>query len=150
MTLRSQVLEKVLQKTRPLLADLGLRQNSLSLVVRSWTGKPGATGSAATDSEAVEIFPIPRIRQLSSREVASSGGRYQDGDLRVDRLSPKHPGGGYDPEDLRPSVGQNQEIVYLVTGPNEGEHELVDFDSSQNFQYVLVLRRRRTTPFKGS
>lgn len=150
MSLRDDVLSKVLEQTRPLMDQLGFRTNGLSMVVRSWTGKPGATGSTFTDSTPLVLFPIPRIRALSQEDVASSGGRYQDGDLRVDRLSPKHSTGGYDPEDLRPVVPQNAQIVYLVTGPNEGEYDLVDLETTKNFEYVLVLRRRLTTPFKGS
>lgn len=155
MALRSDILEKVLQNTRPLIESLGLRTNTVALVTRTWTkdgnpARPGSSGATATDSPPVELYPTPRVRTLKSQDVASSGGRYQDGDLRADRLSPKHPTGGYDPEDLRPSVGTHEEIIYTVTGPNAGEYELVDLETTKNFEYVLVLRRRRTTPFKGA
>lgn len=149
MTLRDNIQSKVLQKTRPLLASLGFRPNSLAVVVRTWTGKPGTTGVTYTDLS-TDLFPIPKIRKMSTDEVASSGGKYQAGDLVVTRLSPKHATGGYDPEDLRPALAQHQELLYVTTGPDAGEFELRDFDSSKNFEYVLVIRRRRTTPFKGS
>lgn len=151
MSLRDDILSGVLQNTRPLLANLGFRTNSLSLVIRTWSGgKPGASGATATDSDAVDIYPIPRIRAVSQRDIAGSGGRYQDGDLRADRLSPKNAAGGYDVTDLRPIVSTGQEIIYKITGPNEGEYELVDIETAQNFQYVLILRRRRITPMKGA
>lgn len=148
--LRLTVLEDVLQVTRPYLATLGFRTNTVSMVVRQWTGEPGATGSTFTDSTPLDLYPIPRVRALSQDDVESSGGLYQMGDLRVDRLSPKHASGGYDPEDLRPAVDENAQIIYLVTGPNAGEFDLVDLETTHNFEYVLTLRRRRTTPFKGS
>lgn len=153
--LRLTVLEDVLQVTRPYLATLGFRTNAVSRVVRSWKNglnpaKPGATGSTPTDSTPLVLFPVPRVRAMSEEDAASSAGKYQSGDLRVDRLSSKHATGGYDPEDLRPVVGQYEEVVYLVTGPNAGEFELVDLETTHNFEYVLTLRRRRTTPFKGS
>lgn len=148
--LRLTVLEDVLQVTRPYLASLGFRTNTVSMVTRAWTAKPGSQGATYTESTPLEIYPIPRVRAMSEEDVASSGGKYQSGDLRVDRLSCKHASGGYDPEDLRPIVGQHTEIVYLVTGPNEGEFELIDLETTHNFEFVLTLRRRRTTPLKGS
>lgn len=153
--LRLTVLEDVLQVTRPYLASLGFRTNAVSLVTRTWTKDavvvaPGTGGATMTESAPTALYPIPRVRAMSEEDVASSGGKYQQGDLRVDRLSPKHASGGYDPEDLRPTVARHVELVYLVTGPNEGEFELVDLETTHNFEYVLTLRRRRTTPFKGS
>lgn len=150
MSLRNDILSQVLQETRPLMDTLGFRTNGLSMVVRTWTGRPGTSGSTYTDSTPLVIYPVPRIRAMGEDDVASSGGKYQDGDLRVDRLSPKHATGGYEVTDLRPIVAENEQIVYLVTGPNEGEFKLVDIETTHNFEYVLTLRRTRGTPLKGA
>ena len=56
----------------------------------------------------------------------------------------------FDDSVLDKNHSRHIELVYLVTGPNEGEFELVDLETTHNFEYVLTLRRRRTTPFKGS
>lgn len=154
MTLRTDILKKVLQKTRGVINNLGLRTNATSVSVRTWTkdgnpAKPGSSGATFTDST-VELTPPPRVRALRQEDIASSGGRFQSGDLRVDRLTPRHATGGHDPEDLRPSVGTHQEIIYTLSGPNEGEYELVDLNTTKNFEYILILRLRRTTPFKGA
>lgn len=156
MTLRDKLLPVLDKAGRAKMQAFGLRPNGLTIRTRTWfvdgvTWAPGgirAPGAIFVDSDLV-LSPTPRIREVSSREVASSGGLYQDGDLRVTKITPQYTGaggGGYTPLQLRPVGAENVEILYVVTGPSAGEHELVDSDFSRNWGYELTIRRLRTTP----
>lgn len=145
MALRDALLP-VFQSTRTLMDTLGLRTNELRIEVRTWSGPPGGRTSVIASTTSVTITPPPRIRTLSTNDVASSGGRYEDGDLRADKITPKFTGGGYEPEDLRPVVDKNQEVVYVIEGPNGGDYHLVGTETARNFGYALVLRKQRNTP----
>ena len=62
--LRLTVLEDVLQKTRPYLASLGFRTNGVSMVTRTWTGRPGESGATYTESTPLVLYPVPRVRAM--------------------------------------------------------------------------------------
>lgn len=145
MALRDSLLP-VFESTRELMDNLGLRTNALTIEVRTWPGPPGARGTSATTTATRAITPPPRVRTLSTHDVASSGGRYEDGDLRADKITPKWASGGYEPAELRPTVTKNQEVVYVITGPNAGDYHLIDLGTDRNFGYSLVLRKQRNTP----
>ncbi len=144
MSLRSDLLP-TFQATRVLINDLGFRTNNLTISTKTWaSGRPGV-GSATYSS--ITITPPPKIREVSAREIASSGGRYQEGDLRVTKITPAFSGGGYTPAQIRPTtVTSGVEVLYVVAGPSAGDYRLVDSDFSKNFGYELTIRRQRTTP----
>lgn len=148
-TLRENLLPVFDIAARQLMDDLGLRTNSLEIFTRTWSGPPGATGSTHVDSDPLTITPRPKIRSLSKKEIAASGGLYADGDVRVTKITPKYmvdAGGGYETSEILPSGLRLVDVVYRITGPNEGEYKVVDSDTSKNFGYELTLRRTRKTP----
>lgn len=151
MTLRDDLLP-ALDDARTICDDLGLRQNAVDVVVRTWTsGKVGApatqTPGVDYSEQRVHLTPNPKVRRVTQREVASSGGRYEDADLVVGPMTPAFAGGGNTTDQLDPLVRQRGvELLFVVTGPNAGEYALVDFRRDRPMRYECVVRRTRVTP----
>ena len=147
MTRRDQLLP-VFDRARAKIAAFGLRQNGLSVVTRTWTGGLGPPNSFV--DAVLAISPTPRIRDVSMRELVGSGGQYQVGDIRVDRITPAYTvgavSGGYTAAQLVPTGSALVEIIYRVTGPLAGDYLHVDDSLDRNFGYTLVIRRTNRTP----
>jgi hypothetical protein len=133
-----------------------VRTSRLVIITRVWTG--GRRGADAPPGEPryrdtrLELPQIYKMRELSSREIASSGGRYEQGDVRVGPITPRFVDpdgveGGFTEEQLQPTVTRNgTEILYAIEGVHAGEYQLVDLQSMRAFGYAITLRRRTTTP----
>ena len=126
------------------------RPHRLSILTRTWSGGYKEAGEASeTAIDLPQHFPV---RQVSTREIAASGGRYEQGDMAVEGITPEYvdPGGnlrGYSPLALDPRVTRNGvEIIYRLTGPHEGDYQLVELQSWRPYSYTLVLRRRSDSP----
>jgi hypothetical protein len=134
-----------------------LRTARLSIVTRTWTGgyREADAPTPATPryvDAALDLPPIYEVVQISTREIASSGGLYEMGDIKVGPITPRFTRadgttGGFSESDLKPVVTANgAEIIYMLIGAHAGEYQLVELRSLKPFGYDLVLRRRQTTP----
>lgn len=118
----------------------------ITIRTRTWTD--GAKGLGyAIDKDLVLAHKYPVV-QMKAAEIASSAGRYELGDIKVKYIDPwDGVGSGYTEEQLNPTVTKNgTEIIYLLSGRNDGEYQLVNGNFLPSFHYELVLRRRLTTP----
>lgn len=127
------------------MAELGLWRYDVIIRTRTWSGIYSGEGTP-TDVD-VLVAPRPRVKVLTTQDVASSGGTYREGDFRVDLITPRSPAGtGYTPAqlNLRPS-GINQDVTVILSG-DEGtiECQIVEFRFDDPFNYVLVVRETRT------
>lgn len=149
-----QILQEI---GRPILEDLGFRPNALTVVVREESQVDPDTSALVpgTTISSLDITPRPRVRTMGMREVNESGGRYQMGDLRVDKVTPEYPGpppGGYSLEQIAPDLEDfgglagGQECIYVVTGALAGEYVRVDFGRDRSLGWSLTLRRSEKTP----
>lgn len=152
MSLRTALL-RVADRVRAISGPTRLdqRPHQLTIITRTWSGGYKGTGTA-TES-AVLLPPHFPIRQVSTREIASSGGRYELGDVAVDNITPEYidprdgQTKGFNPNVLNPVVTRNGiEIVYRIAGPHAGDYQLVELQSWRPYSYRLVLRRRIDTP----
>ncbi len=130
-----------------------IRPNTVTRRVRTWaSGKAGVPRPATlgVDYADVDILltPTPKVRSLSAREIASSGGRYEDAELVVGPITPTYDTGtatgGYTAEQLDPVVtGGGVEVLYIVEGPNAGQYYLHEVRRDPALRYMLVLGRTR-------
>ncbi len=129
---------------RQTVADMGIFRYSVTLRTRTWSGTYPGEGSP-TDVDAI-ITPRPRVKVMSTQDVASSGGTYREGDFKIDMITPRYDTGGWSPAmlNLRPGI-TNQDVTIILTG-DEGtiECQAVEFRFSDPFTYVLVVREKRT------
>lgn len=121
MSLRDDLLP-VVDQLRQLPDDFGLRRYSVTLRRRVWSGgAPGLGTATVTD---VVLSPRPRVRQLNSKEVAASGGTYEEGDYRIDRVTPSYTGGGYAPDELYlRAVNADEDVAVILVGDAGFEEE---------------------------
>lgn len=122
----------------------------LTVRVRTWDGRRVGDGDF-TDSDLV----LPKryeLRQITAREVSSSGGRFRFEDIvfmDIPRTYTAHGGGGYSAAQLDPArsfaAGEdNKEVIYVLTGDMTGEYTLVSLDETDTVYFPkLVLRRKR-------
>lgn len=147
MSLRTSAL-----KTANILRGLASRPaidiytTSVTIRTRTWTGGRIRTEQGKFDEDVV-ITPTPKVREISQREIAGSGGRYEAGDVKVGPLTPANSAGGYTAAQLAPTASANGiEIIYVLSGGITGEYMRVDLATDKPFTYTLILRRKRSTP----
>lgn len=132
MSLRTDLIPAV-DAARGILDDLGLRARPV--VVRTVTR--GATGIAslttAPEVSDLTLTPTPRVTGQADR-VARHGGRFEQGDVLVDKISLT-----YTREQLDP--GGNS--VWLVDGAEYRLANLAGPEKGQQFEWVALLRRVR-------
>ena len=135
--------DKLLRLTEP--AKFDVRPNKLIIRTRTWKGGRVGADGGYTDRDLV-IPQRYRIEHVSAREVASSGGRYEMGDMKVCGVSPAYAGGGFTPGQLKPGGSRGVEVIYVIVGPSAGEYQLVQLHTEGTFSYDLVIRLTRRTP----
>lgn len=146
MTLRTDLLP-VVDELRGLAGPSGfdVRTSKLTIRKRTWAGGRRGLGPAA-DSD-IELAQIYKMRELSSKEVAGSGGLFEMGDIKVGPITPTDvSGGGYTEAQLAPDGSTGTEVIYVVTGDLAGEYTRIKLNKTKPFSWYLTLRRRRTTP----
>ena len=146
MTLRTDLLP-VVDTLRALTGPgvLDIRTAQLTIRTRVWSGGTVGEGSP-TDSDLV-IPKQYKVAHLSAKEIASSGGRFEDESLKFGPITPAFTGGGYAPNDLKPVVTTDDtEVIYSLSGQTSGEYALAALHTEQPFSYMLYLNRKRTTP----
>lgn len=130
------------------------RASQVTIRTRVWAGGGRNGIEPHTDTDLVMPRRWP-VKQLSQREVAGSGGKYNDGDIRVSDISPayvSHGGGGFTPQQLDPSMllpkpCNDTEILYLLDGDQTGIFSLVSLDTSSDpTAWSMVLRNTRLSP----
>jgi hypothetical protein len=124
-------------------STLDLSATRLTIITRSWDGGRRNSGSSV-DGPVTEIPNWVPVRHVTQREIAGSGGRYEQGDVKVGPIRPafgnqgygcrsagrrgRPPGapvptvlgasGGFTPEQLNPTVTEDGiEVIYRLT-PN--------------------------------
>jgi hypothetical protein len=151
MTLRDDV-NAALDDARGIIASFGLRTFVVKIRRRAWSGgKPGIGQSIDTD---LTITPPPRVEAVGAREIAASGGTYQDGDIRLTKITPAYDDGfttgGYTKDQLKLTIAHPyEELLYVLTGDDGETHATFvsgRFDDKHKFGYEIVVRRRRDTP----
>lgn len=138
---------KILEKVGRTLAEAhGIRPHALTIESRQWPGRIRNPGDSPTVTS-LAVSPAPNVGVVSEREVFTSGGVLRHGDLKVDRITPVYPEGGYTAEQLRPAPARGLEVVYVISGGYlDGEYELAGSDFSSGWDLKLFLTRKNTTP----
>src|SRR5258707_15075194 len=139
MTLRDN-LRTVAEHVRSISGPAKLDQRASRLTIRSrvWSGGLKGSGTATdTDLAINQYYPI---RQITTREIASSGGKFEEGDLIIRHITPYNGTVGYTESQLKPVVtSMGTEIIYVITGQHSGNYAEIELQSVRNYSYNLVL-----------
>lgn len=143
---------------------LGQRPTTLTIITRTYSGPNRGSQVPFVDSTLV-LPQYTKIRHVSQREIAGSGGAYEEGDVICTEIMPIFTDpvtslpGGFTESQLHPlgAQGNSQslqsvEIIYRlsqVTGSRPGiagDYSIVELKRAKSWGYILVIGRRRTTP----
>jgi len=153
-TLREQLLP-ALSAVDAILADLDLAPMQVEVVTRRWSG-----GRRRVGTPGETVTKLPRwvvVREVTTREVASSGGRFEMGDLKVGPIRPYFTEescdgsvrpGGFTARELDPRVqAEGTEVVYRITPTHSmgtgdgGNYKLVHLHDDDPLAFFLIVRR---------
>jgi hypothetical protein len=127
---------------------LDLCPSTVTIRTRVWSG--GKVGLGTTSDTDLVLPNKFFLRQVTTRDIDNSGGRYEAGDLMVSGIVPNDPANGptegFSEAQLAPVGAEGTEIIYFITGQHEGQYTRVALESVDPFEYRLVLSRLRTTP----
>lgn len=99
--------------------DMGLRPYTVTVRVRTWSG--GAVGletATNVDTRLLVGGQNPKCRRVAYKETVAGGGRYQEGDYRIGRVTPNFPGGGVPYGTMAPPTQTGTEVYYVLVGPD--------------------------------
>jgi hypothetical protein len=156
LSLREALLP-VIDQLRGLPGQLGLRQFTVSIIKREWTGSRVGLGFS-TDTETpirVDLGSYtPKVVMLSSRDIMASGGLYTDQDLKIGPITPPFTGSTVDGNDITvfdPTPNESPtEIFFLITGPGYPEEgawfKKIAQDVTGNFRYMFTVRKTAEIP----
>jgi hypothetical protein len=123
---------------------------TVAVTVRTvvWDGYTMGKGTGTPTNRV--ISPKPKVRQVTAREVAASGGLFTLEDLKVGPITPDYvcgnDSGGYSPAQLDPEGGPKTEILYILTGDVDGTYRLIRSEFTKPTGYFLYLRLSARTP----
>jgi hypothetical protein len=145
MSFRTSLLP-IADSVRKIRGALDMAMLQLTIITRVWSG--GYRDSGTPVDTPLVISAWYKSREVSSREVASSGGNYEKEDIVLGPITPNGGGAsGFTLAQLIPEVTTNgTEIIYRLSGVHAGDYMLVDSQTTRPFRYMLILRRMRTTP----
>jgi hypothetical protein len=146
---------------------LGLRPTAVTVETRTWSGGQINRGAMTVTSrvqlcpanpmgDQTTVAPYYRVKHVSERMIANSGGRYEQGSVVVGPVTPyfTRPDGttgGFTEDQLNPKIyEQGIQLVYVLTAVGTtgitGEYSLVDIQRDAAMHYVVYANRMRTTP----
>lgn len=149
MSFRQSILAP-LDSVRSILGPDGLdmRRTTCTIRTRSYPSGRRNSRDPYVDSD-LALNPWYRIRQVTTREVATSGGRLQSGDVIIEQITPSDGNGvGYTQDQLAPPVPKDGADVYYVLQSEDpsdginGEYTRREIRRDANLHFVLILTRR--------
>ena len=154
MSFRTNLLAAVERIRGAIPGALDLRQHTVTVRVRTWTGaRPGLIGTSKTDVDTVltNAGYNPKVTEVSTRDIVASGGVYQQGDYRIGPLTPSYAGGGIALATVDPATTSTaREVLYKIEGqglPSGGAwFKRVEASMLRNFTNSIVVRRTAVTP----
>lgn len=148
MSFRTNLLSRV-DQIRAIAGPTGLDIRTSTVTVRVRTYPGGERTPDVTPTDVDLLLPShTKVRQLNQKELADSGGRYEDGMIKVGPITPSDSAGhGLTIAQIAPEeTADGVEVYYILTGAVSGEYSRVNLNSDRPFRYELILTRRRTTP----
>lgn len=140
------VFRAIADRLRPLAEPI--RTITVRIRTRTWTGE--RVGQGVTQDADLVLPGYVNVRQVSAKEVASSGGRLREGAVRIGPITPTYSAfgatGGFTPAQLRPAATERQEVFWVLAGELAGEFALVDLDTTNPLSWFATANRMRSTP----
>lgn len=143
----------------PSVFDVAVHQ--LTIITKTWHGaRRGDPAGGGPTTTPLVLNQYYMTRQLKLEEISQSGGKFKEGDVIVEDITPWNGvvgagSVGYSPAQLDPTITSTQptdlvEVIYqldagasVAGGPLAGQYALREPQFGDPFGYNLVLYRRR-------
>lgn len=132
-----------------------MRPTSVQIVQRTWSG--GRRGAGRPSD--VVLFTLPsfvKVRQVTQREIASSGARFEEGDIVIGPITPtgidlRNVTFGFTEAQLVPNGATGVETIFKLAQQAGAtglvaETYFIEFRRDRAMRFELVVGRLRTTP----
>jgi len=135
---------------------MDLRPTSIQIITRRWV--TGVRGDPYPPTDAILALPnYTKVRHVTQREIASSGGLFEEGDIVLGRITPQYTSPvdgtihGFTEAQLAPPVTAGQEVIYrlaLQSGASgiHGDYSRIQLRRDRTLHFEIVVGRQRTTP----
>lgn len=122
-----------------------LRTVTLTVRIKTWSGPQVRSGTATTTNTVINgAAGRYKVRELTVKDVVVSGGKYQEGQLRVGPMTPPYPGGPFTAAELIPPkpAGQGQEVYYGLTDESGATQwcSMVGSDTLHALHWYITLK----------
>lgn len=113
-------------------AEPWVRPTVVTIVVETWSGPYGATGSTLVSTATTTLSPRPKVQAVGDDGASAFGGGYASSSAGglvattydIGPVTLRYPGGGYTVEELLPLGASNKNVyVVLSDGAYEGTGE---------------------------
>lgn len=139
---RDEVLD-AFREGREAIEEFGLRRHKVFIRRRRWyagttgTWAPsGARGKGYPVDVETEVTPAPRVRDVAVQFMVLSGGRFQQGDIRIDKITPR----------AEPTIGVEMWPFVQATTERDEERHVVIVERSGTPWHVREGTARLLTP----
>ncbi len=135
--------------------SLGQRPTSVTIRVRTYSGKVGAQSTTLVTTTDTVLDPRPKVRQVNDGQKSYFGGgtlALSTGDLmagvyEIGPITQAYPGGGYTQSDVLPEGGVTKRVTVLLDGPEftDGgeEFEVTASDFTHSHRGMLQVMRTK-------
>jgi hypothetical protein len=146
---------RIANAVRGIPEQLGARNTSVIVRVRTYSGAVGAQGTTLTSTADTVLTPIPKVTQVIEGTPSYFGGgiftdstgRVLAGEYEVGPITQEFPGGGYAPTDLAPAGSVSKRVTIVLTGDEfqagGEEFEVIKVDATRPFRTMLLVTRVR-------
>lgn len=145
-----------IDKLRGVPGQLDLRQYTVRIVTRTWSGSRVGLGQNTDINSGIKVdlgVYQTKVTQVTQRDVIASGGAYQEMDLKVGPITPPYTGSSADNDAITafdPLPGASPaEVFFFISGPgmpNGAWFKKVGQNVTKNFRYDFIVRRTGEIP----
>jgi hypothetical protein len=132
--------------------SVGVRSNKVSVVVQTYSGGIGFTGTTLVSTSTLVLSPRPKVQTggfvvgyFGGGDATRAGGRLMAGQFAIGPITLNFPGGGYTVAQVAPDASDSIKVYYLIEGDafdSGGEKfEIVDVVATRPHQVTLVVER---------
>lgn len=140
---------RTVDRIRGIPGQFDIRLFTCKVRVTTWSGSRIGQGTATIVSERLltvgEGQYMPKVRQVTQKDILASGGKYTDQDFKVGPLTPPYLGGGVPAEWIDPPQQAGPtEVIFLLEGPGMppggGRYKRIGDETDRAFHYNIILR----------
>jgi len=116
MSFVSDILPEI-DSIRGITGEFGLCGTTVTVRTRTWSGGQVGLGTATDTDVLLKVGgQNPKCRRVAYKETVAGGGKYQEGDYRIGRMTADFPGSAATFAMINPPTVAGTEVYYILVG----------------------------------